>query len=237
MKLRYTLFFILMGANAFAQNVNLATNFKNLKPRAIGPSGMSGRITTIDALHSDPNTIYLGSASGGVWKTENAGNNWTPIFDEQPIQNIGSIAICQSNPSIVWVGTGEGNPRNSVSLGEGIYKSLDAGKTWKCMGLEKTRNIHRVIIDPTNPNIVYAGAIGNPYGIHPERGVYKTTDGGTTWNKILYTNDTSGIADMIMDPKNPNKIYAAMWQHNRTPYSFSSGGSGSGLYEIGRAHV
>jgi photosystem II stability/assembly factor-like uncharacterized protein len=213
-----------------AQTIDISKHFKNLKPRAIGPSGMSGRITTIDALQNNTNTIYLGSASGGVWKTENAGNDWKPIFDEQPIQNIGSIAVCQTNSSIVWVGTGEGNPRNSVSIGEGIYKSIDAGKTWKCMGLEKTRNIHRVIIDPTNPNVVYAGAIGNPFGVHNERGVFKTTDGGETWNKILFTNDSSGVADMIMDSKNPNKIFAAMWQHNRTPWSFTSGGKGSGLY-------
>ena len=226
----YPVFLMLFTFNSFSQTVDINKNFKNLKARSIGPSGMSGRITTIDALHADPNTIYLGAASGGVWKTTNAGNSWTPVFDEQPIQNIGSVAICQSNPSIVWVGTGEGNPRNSVSLGEGIYKSLDAGKTWKCMGLEKTRNIHRVIIDPTNPNIVYAGAIGNPFSAHAERGVFKTTDGGETWNKILHTNDTSGIGDMIMDPSNPNKIFAAMWQHSRTPWSLSSGGKGSGLY-------
>lgn len=230
MRIFFTILALSYLTNTFAQTVDLSKQFKNLKPRAIGPSGMSGRITTIDVLHNDRNTIYVGAASGGVWKTENAGNSWTPIFDEQPIQNIGSIAICQSNPSIVWVGTGEGNPRNSVSIGEGIYKSIDAGKTWKCMGLEKTRNIHRVIIDPTNPNIVYAGAIGNPYGVHSERGVFKTTDGGETWNKVLYTNDTSGVADMIMDPMNPNKIYAAMWQHSRTPWSLNSGGKGSGLY-------
>ncbi len=230
MRILFSMIVLCHFFNATAQTVDLSKQFKTLKPRAIGPSGMSGRITTIDALHSDPNTIYLGAASGGVWKTENAGNNWTPIFDEQPLQNIGSLAICQSNPSIVWVGTGEGNPRNSISIGEGIYKSIDAGKTWKCMGLEKTRNIHRVIIDPTNPNVVYAAAIGNPYGIHPERGVFKTTDGGETWAKVLYTNDTSGVADMIMDSKNPNKIFAAMWQHSRTPWSLNSGGKGSGLY-------
>jgi photosystem II stability/assembly factor-like uncharacterized protein len=230
MKIVFTLLALSYSICVHAQTVDLFKQFKNMKPRAIGPSGMSGRITTIDALHSDPNTIYLGSASGGVWKTENAGNNWAPIFDEQPIQNIGSLAVCQSNPSIVWVGTGEGNPRNSISIGEGIYKSIDAGKTWKCMGLEKTRNIHRVIIDPINPNVVYAAAIGNPYGIHPERGVFKTTDGGETWAKVLYTNDTSGVADMIMDSKNPNKIFAAMWQHSRTPWSLNSGGKGSGLY-------
>jgi photosystem II stability/assembly factor-like uncharacterized protein len=230
MRILFLVFTIFFFSFLQAQQIDLAKHFKNLKPRAIGPSGMSGRITTIDALHSDRNTIYLGAASGGVWKTENLGNSWTPVFDEQPIQNIGSVAVCQSNPSIVWVGTGEGNPRNSISLGEGIYKSIDAGKTWKCMGLEKTRNIHRIIIDPTNSNIVYAGAIGNPYGIHPERGVFKTMDGGETWTKVLYTNDTSGVSDMIIDPKNPNKIFASMWQHSRSPWSLNSGGKGSGLY-------
>ena len=136
-----------------AQKVSL-DQFKNLKPRNIGPAGMSGRITTIDVVVNNPNIIYLGAASGGVWKTENSGNSWTPLFDEQPIENIGSIAIQQSNPNIVWVGTGEGNPRNSLNIGEGIYKSMDAGRTWKLMGLEKTRNIHLIIIDPTDPNTV-----------------------------------------------------------------------------------
>jgi photosystem II stability/assembly factor-like uncharacterized protein len=131
---------------------------------------------------------------------------------------------------VIWVGTGEGNPRNSLNIGEGIYKSLDGGKTWKRMGLEKTRNIHRVVIDPTNPDVVYAGAIGNPYAEHPERGVYKTTDGGLTWNRILYTNESSGAADLVMDPSNPNKLIAAMWQHRRWPHTFKSGGPGSGLY-------
>lgn len=213
-----------------AQPIDISTQFKNLKPRNIGPAGMSGRITAIDALVSNPNTIYLGAASGGVWKTENSGHSWTPVFDDQPIQNIGAIAIQQSNPQVVWVGTGEGNPRNSINIGEGIFKTMDGGRTWKRMGLEKTRNIHRLLIDPNNPNTVYAGAIGNPYAEHPERGLFKTTDGGETWTKVLYTNDTSGVADMIMDPTNPNKLFVAMWQHRRTPYSFKSGGKGSGLY-------
>ena len=191
---------------------------------------MSGRITTIDVVLDNPNIIYLGSASGGVWKTENSGNSWAPVFDEQPTQNIGTVAIQQSNPNIVWVGTGEGNPRNSVNIGEGIFKSLDAGKTWKRMGLENSRNIHRILIDPVNPNTVYVAAIGNPYGIHPERGVFKTTDGGETWTKILYTNDTTGCSDLVMDPSNPNRLLASMWQHRRTPWDFKSGGPGSGLY-------
>jgi len=221
---------LLVCTAVFSQQVKLDQHFKNWKPRSIGPAGMSGRITAIDGVADDPNIIYVGAASGGVWKTENGGTSWTPVFDDQPNINIGSIAIQQSNPSVVWVGTGEGNPRNSVNLGEGIYKTLDGGKTWKRMGLEKTRNIHRILIDPTNPNTVYAGVIGNPFAAHPERGVFKTTDGGATWEKILYTNDSSGIGDMIMDPSNPNKIFAAMWQHHRTPWSFWSGGRGSGLY-------
>ncbi len=213
----------------FAQKIAL-TQFKNLKARSIGPAGMSGRVTSIDAVYTNPNIIYLGTASGGVWKTENSGAKWEPIFDEQPILNIGAVAVQQTNPSVLWVGTGEGNPRNSINIGGGIYKSLDGGKNWKMMGLEKTKNIHRIIIDPLNPNIIYAAAIGNPYAEHPERGVYKTIDGGDSWNLILHTNDTSGCADLIIDPTNPNKLIAAMWQHRRTPYSFYSGGPGSGLY-------
>ncbi|HEX5667724.1 MAG TPA: hypothetical protein VFX73_02910, partial [Chitinophagaceae bacterium] len=204
--------------------------FANMKARSIGPAGMSGRVTSIDALASDPNTIILGSASGGVWKTTNGGSTWLPVFDEQPTLNIGSVAIQQNNANVIWAGTGEGNPRNSLNLGEGIYKTMDGGRSWKKMGLEKTRNIHRILINPQNPDIVYAGSIGNPYGEHPDRGVYKTTDGGVTWEKILYTNDTSGVADMIMDPSNPNKLIVAMWQHRRTPWSLTSGGPGSGLF-------
>lgn len=230
--MRKLLLFLLLGPALFAQaqQININEHFKNWKPRNIGPSGMSGRIVAIDAVQSNRNIIYLGAASGGVWKTESGGAEWSPIFDDQPTLNIGSITIQQSNPSVVWVGTGEGNPRNSLNIGEGIYKSLDAGKTWKRMGLEKTRNIYRVVIDPTNPNVVYAAAIGNPYGEHSERGVYKTTDGGETWNRILYVNDTTGCGELVMDPSNPNKLIANMWQHRRYPWTFKSGGPGSGLY-------
>lgn len=220
------IFFFLASS---AQKVTL-DQFKNWKPRNIGPAGMSGRITAIDAVVANPNIIYVGAASGGVWKTENSGHTWTPVFDDQPLQNIGSIAIQQSNPNIVWVGTGEGNPRNSLNLGAGIFKSMDAGKTWKRMGLEKTICLHRVLIDPVNPNTVYAAAIGNPYAEHNDRGVFKSTDGGETWNKILYVNDTTGCADLVMDPSNPNKLIAAMWQFKRTPWNLKSGGVGSGLY-------
>ncbi len=213
----------------FAQDISMNL-LKSMAPRNIGPGGMSGRVTAIDVVQSNPDVMYVGTASGGLWKSTSGGIKWEPIFDEELTSSIGAVAIQQSNPSVIWAGTGEGNPRNSLNGGFGIYKSLDAGKTWKAMGLEKTRHIHRVIVDPTNPDIVYVGAIGSPWGEHPERGVYKTIDGGETWNKILFANNKTGAADLIMDPTNPNKLIAAMWEHKRDPWFFNSGGKGSGLH-------
>jgi len=203
---------------------------ENLKPRNIGPGGMSGRVTSIDAVHDNPEIMYVGTASGGLWKSTSGGIKWAPIFDKQITASVGAVAIQQSNPSVVWVGTGEGNPRNSLNGGYGVFKTLDGGKTWTAMGLEKTRHIHKILIDPTDPNTVYVGAIGAPWGAHEERGVYKTTDGGKNWRRILFSNNTSGVADMVMDPNNPNKIIAALWDHKRDPWFFKSGGAGSGLY-------
>ncbi|MDF4202613.1 hypothetical protein PXD56_06595 [Maribacter sp. SA7] len=203
---------------------------QDLKPRNIGPGGMSGRVTSIDVVNSNPDIMYVGTASGGLWKSTSGGIKWEPIFDNEVTASIGAVAIQQSNPSVIWAGTGEGNPRNSLNGGYGVYKSLDGGKTWKSMGLEKTRHIHRIKIDPMNPNTVYVGAIGSPWGEHPERGVFKTTDGGETWEKVLFVNNKTGVADLIMDPTNPNKLIAAMWEHKREPWFFNSGGSGSGLY-------
>ena len=154
---------------------------ENLKPRNIGPGGMSGRVTSIDAVHDNPEIMYVGTASGGLWKSTSGGIKWAPIFDKQITASVGAVAIQQSNPSVVWVGTGEGNPRNSLNGGYGVFKTLDGGKTWTAMGLEKTRHIHKILIDPTDPNTVYVGAIGAPWGAHEERGVYKTTDGGKNW--------------------------------------------------------
>jgi len=213
----------------FAQHLNLE-KLKNIKPRSIGPAGMSGRVTAIDVLINDPSIIYVGTASGGLWKSESGGVAWEPIFEKQDVASIGAVAIQQSNPDIIWAGTGEGNPRNSLTGGYGLYKSLDAGKTWKLVGLEKTRNIHRIIIDKDNPNTVYVGAIGSPWGEHPERGVFKTTDGGKTWTKSLFVNDSTGCSDLVVDSSNPNKLIAAMWEHSRKPWTFNSGGEGSGMY-------
>jgi len=204
--------------------------FNKYRPRNIGPAGMSGRITSISVVESNPDIIYAGAASGGVWKSENGGITWNPIFDKQPVQAIGSIAVCQSNPNIVWVGTGEGNPRNSQSSGNGIYLSLDAGKSWTHKGLKNSRNIHRIIIDQNNPNVVYAGVQGASWGAGEERGVFKSTDGGDKWEKILYINDRTGVAEMVTDPHNPLKIIVAMWEFKREAWFFTSGGEGSGIY-------
>jgi photosystem II stability/assembly factor-like uncharacterized protein len=226
---RLALFLLLMSSVVFSQQLDM-TKLKGMKPRAIGPAGMSGRITAIDVINSQPDIIYAGAASGGVWKSESGGIDWKPVFEKEATASIGAIAIQQSNPDVIWVGTGEGNPRNSLNGGFGIYKSLDAGKTWHLMGLEKTRNIHKIIVDPQNPNTVYVAAIGSPWGEHPERGIYKTINGGKTWQKSLFVNNKTGAADLVMDPSNPNKLIAAMWEHRRKPYFFTSGGAGSGLF-------
>ena len=219
-------FFVSIG---ISQKIDV-TKLENLKMRNIGPAGMSGRVTAIDVNLSAPENIFIGTASGGVWKSNSGGVRWEPIFDDAPLQSVGSIAINQKNPAEIWVGTGEGNPRNSQNSGEGIFKSIDGGKTWKLMGLDKTRVIHRIIIDPNNTDVVYAGVQGQAWGSNTERGVFKTTDGGETWNKILYTNENTGIADLIMDPTNPNKLIAAMWEFGRKPWTFESGGPGSGMH-------
>ena len=222
----FFLWLLLCAGMASAQLPGL----ENLSIRNIGPANMSGRITAIDAVHANPKMIFAGAASGGVWKSENGGSAWKPVFDEQPTQNIGAVRIQQSNPNVVWVGTGEGNPRNSMNLGSGIFRSRDGGKTWQCLGLEATKTIHRILIDPSDSNTVYAGAMGDPFTPGPHRGLYKTTDGGKSWTRILFTNERSGVADLVMDPHNPQKLFAALYEHRRTPYSFTSGGPGSGLF-------
>ena len=222
-------FLLLISLSSSAQvfDFNL---LKNLKIRNVGPANMSGRITAIDAVRSNPITIYVGAASGGVWKSENGGSSWKPIFEEQPTQNIGAIAIQQSDPKVIWVGTGEGNPRNSMNLGMGIFKSEDSGHTWKHMGLTSTKTIHRIIIDPRDPNTVYVGAMGDPFAPDSSRGVYKSIDGGKHWKQILFTTTSAGVADMVMHDSTPDKLFVAMYEHRRTPYSFVSGGKGSGIY-------
>lgn len=203
---------------------------ENLKPRSIGPAGMSGRVTAIAVVRSDPRVIYLGSASGGLWKSVSAGLRWEPVFDTMSVSSIGAVAIDQNAPDVIWVGTGEGNPRNSQNSGDGVYRSPDGGRSWVHLGLEKSRNIHRIVLDPRNPGTAYAAALGSAWMPTPDRGVFKTTDGGNSWTRVLFVNDTTGCAELVIDPSNPNKLYAAMWQYRRWPWFFKSGGPGSGLY-------
>ena len=221
--------FLLFTSFIFSQDFSVEL-LKDISPRNIGPAGMSGRVTSIDVVLNNTDIIYAGTASGGLWKSESGGIKWTPIFDNELTASIGAVKVLQSNPSVIWVGTGEGNPRNSLNGGFGIYKSINGGKTWIEKGLKETRHIHRIIIDPTNSDVIYVGAIGSPWGEHKERGVYKSIDGGDNWKKILFTNNKSGAADLVMDPENPNKLIAAMWEHKREPWYFNSGGKGSGLH-------
>lgn len=211
------------------QSINMDM-LKGFSPRSIGPAGMSGRVTSIDVVQSNPDIIYIGSASGGVWKSTSGGVTWEPLFQDQDYASIGALKIDQNVPDIIWVGTGEGNPRNSQSSGNGVYKSIDGGKTWKHMGLKDSRNIHRIILDPRNSDVIYVGVQGAAWGAGEQRGLFKSTDGGKTWKKILYKNDRSGIGEVIIDPSNPNKLFAALWQFERSPWFFKSGGEGSGLY-------
>ncbi len=201
-----------------------------LKARSIGPAGMSGRVAAIDAVESNPDVVYVGAATGGVWKSTNGGLTFAPIFDDQPVAAIGSIAIFQANPSIVWVGTGEGNVRNSASVGNGVYRSLDGGKTWAHLGLDGTERIRHIALDPKNPDVAWVAALGRAWGENAERGVFKTTDGGKSWRKVLYVDEKTGASDIAIDPAHPNHLLATTWQFRRWPWSFSSGGSGSGLW-------
>ena len=203
---------------------------EDLSFRNIGPAGMSGRVTSIDVDPTNSDMIYAGTASGGVWRSENAGQSWNSIWDNQPTSGIGVVKLDPNNSDIIWVGTGEGNPRNSQSSGGGLFKSIDGGKSFELLGLEKTKHIHKIIIDPRNSDIVYIAAFGVAWGDTKERGVYKTIDGGKTWKKILYNNERTGAADLIIDPSNPNKLFCAMWEYRRWPWFFKSGGKGSGLY-------
>ena len=220
----------LIGTASLAAGAIDPQILSGLRPRSIGPANMSGRIGAIDAVASNPNIIYVGGADGGVFKSVNGGLTWTPVFDDQAASSIGAIAINQANPDVVWVGTGEAAPRNSVGVGRGVFLTLDGGKTWKCLGLEKTDKISKILLDPRDQKVAYVGALGPTWGDSPERGVFKTSDGGRTWTKVLYVDKTSGVADMAMDPSNPNKILAAVWDHRRYPWTFRSGGPGSGLY-------
>ena len=196
--------------------------------RHIGPAVTGGRITSIDGVNADPRIMYIGSAGGGVWKTTSGGSGFTPVFDKH-CQSIGAVCIDQKNPDVIWVGTGESNMRNTVSVGNGLYKSTDAGENWVFMGLPNSEHISKIMIHPNDPNTVFVAVPGKLWSNSPDRGLYKTTDGGKTWNKILFANDSTGCADFAINPKNPDIMYATLWQFRRKPYAFSSGGPSSAV--------
>ncbi|HKI06163.1 MAG TPA: glycosyl hydrolase [Thermoanaerobaculia bacterium] len=216
---------------ARAAEVEIDSNtFGGLEARSIGPAVMGGRIAAIDAVAQDPLTIYVGAAGGGVWKSTDGGLAWKPVFDDHA-QSIGAIAIDPKAPKTVWVGTGESWTRNSVSVGDGLYKTTDGGDSWQRVGLENTERIARIQVSPQDGNTVWACATGHLWGSHEDRGVYKTTDGGKTWKKVLYVDADTGCSDLSVDPQDPSIVFAGMWQFRRNPWSFHSGGKGSGLYK------
>ena len=205
--------------------------FERLEWRSIGPANMGGRTADVEGVPGNPNIVYAGTASGGVWKTTNGGTTWVPIFEHQNTISVGDIALEPNNPDVVWVGTGESNVRNSVSFGDGVYKSNDGGKTWQHMGLKDTMYISRVLVHPNNPDIVYVAALGHAFGPNEERGIFMTTDGGKTWQKTLYIDAEHGACDIDIDPSNPNVLYAGMWSFERKPWTFRSGDEKGGLFK------
>ena len=204
--------------------------FSAMKWRQVGPF-RGGRVLAVTGVAGEPGVFYFGAAAGGVWKSTDAGANWAPIFDKESIASIGAIEVAPSDHNIIYVGTGEACIRGNISYGNGVYKSLDGGKTWKNIGLKDTRHIGAIIVHPKNPNIVFVAALGHAYGPNEERGVFRTTDGGATWQKVLYKNSKTGAIDVVFDPNNPNTLFAGMWEVHRTPWSLDSGGPGSGLYK------
>ena len=227
----------LIAPNTFAQNgltppkSPVEDAFGRLEWRSIGPANMGGRIADVEGVPGDPNVVYVASASGGLWKTTNAGVTWKPIFDRQGTISIGDIALTPGNPDVVWVGTGESNVRNSVSFGDGVYKSTDGGRTWQHMGLKDSEHISAIVINPQNPDVVYVGALGHAFAPNEERGVFMTTDGGKTWTKTLYIDNQHGVSDLEIDPSNPNILYAGMWSFERKPWTFHSGSEKGGVYK------
>ena len=208
-----------------------ATPFDHLKWRSIGPVNMSGRVADVEGIPGNPNVVYVGAASGGIWKTTNGGLTFEPIFDDQPIASIGDLALAPTNPDVIYVGSGEANARNSVSFGNGVYKSTDGGQSWVHQGLEATRHISRVLVSSLDADVAFVGAMGSFWGANEMRGVFRTRDGGATWEKVLYVDDRHGVSDMDIDPTNPNILYAGFWHFDRKPWTHTTGSTEGGVWK------
>ncbi|MGQ0764958.1 MAG: VPS10 domain-containing protein [Gemmatimonadota bacterium] len=228
---RFLLLAAVAAAAVPAAPLGSQTPFDNLRFRSIGPAALGGRISDVEGVPGDPLTLYVAAASGGIWKSTNKGTTWTPIFDDQAVSTFGDIAIFEGNADILYVGTGEQNNRQSTSWGNGVYKSTDGGKTWSHLGLGQTRHTGRIVIHPSNPDIVYVASPGNLWAAGPDRGVYKTTDGGRTWNKVLYVDTLTGATDIVINRSDPNTLVAATYQRLRTPWGFNGGGPGSAIHK------
>jgi hypothetical protein len=207
---------------------------RGLNYRSIGPTQQSGRFVDFAVPLQKPNTFYAASASGGLWKTENNGQSFEPLFENEKVFSIGDVAVAPSDPDLLWLGSGEANNSRSTYWGDGVYKSVDAGKTWRNMGLQESHHIGRIVIHPSNPDVVYVAALGHLYSENPERGVYKTADGGKTWAKVLdviVDGRAIGVVDLVMDPADPDTLYAASYDRFRRPWTFGLGGPGSGVHK------
>lgn len=222
--------FCFLAARTLAAQAVPQAYYQGMRWRSIGPF-RGGRVEAVAGIPNNPLVYYFGAAAGGIWKTTDGGNTWLPLFQHEPVSSIGAIAIDPSDANTIYAGTGEPCPRGDMSFGDGIYKSTDAGKTWLHLGLDDTRHIAKVIIDPKNPDTIYVAALGSVSGPNPDRGIFRSRDGGKTWEKILYKGDDAGAIDLAMDPNNPHVLFAALWQVRRTPWSLTSGGPGSALYK------
>ncbi|HKK92915.1 MAG TPA: hypothetical protein VJ925_05750, partial [Longimicrobiales bacterium] len=205
--------------------------FAALEPRTIGPAVMSGRIVDLAVVERDPSVFYVASSTGGVWKTTTGGVTYDPVFEDEGTHSVGDVVVHQRDTSIVWVGTGERASRQSSSWGDGVYRSVDGGETWTHMGLDDSKHIGRIILHPDDPNTVFVAAMGHLWGPNEERGLYRSTDGGDSWERVLYVDENTGAVDVQMDPADPSILYAATYQRRRRPYSFHGGGPGSGLWK------
>ncbi len=222
--------YLLRAQESKAEKESKDNSFQGMKWRLIGPF-RGGRVLAVSGIPGDSNTYYFGAVAGGVWKSTDAGLDWTPLFDKESVSSIGAIAVAESDPNVIYVGTGEACLRGDISFGNGVYKSVDAGKTWTHIGLEDSRHIAKVIVDPHNPDVVFVAALGHAYGPNSQRGVFRSHDGGKTWEKVLYKDDKTGAIDLTFDPNNAHILYAALYEVSRTPYGLTSGGPGSGLYK------